>query len=152
MRDRIALHEQIDEVNYFLREWQRLALSDDPIATILQQPEIRFVSHAIERVIQEAKIQDIPLVLKTGDEPILARQDRRPPRPMHKPAFTWLIPSSSTICLTDYRRFAGTDGKGVSYVGNQKGLMSLKSLAKTVASGGELRLAGLPAGEWGRNG
>lgn len=148
MRQLVDLHEQIDEVNYFLREWQRLAQSDDPVAKIVQKPEIRFVSHAIERVIHQADTLEIPLVLRIGDQPVLGRQDRRPARKQHKPGFNWLIPSSSTIQLTDYRKFTTDDGDRVSYVGNKNGLLSLKSLAETVARGGELQIAGAHAGNW----
>lgn len=148
MRQIVELHEQIDEVNYFLREWQRLAHSDEPIAKVVQQPEIRFVSHAIERVIREADNLEIPLVLKIGDQPVLGRQDRRPPRAQHKPGFNWLIPSSSTIRLTDYRHFTTEKGDRVSYVGNKNGLLSLRCLAETVARGGELQIAGVHAGDW----
>ena len=140
MRDLIALHEQVDEVNYFLREWQRLATSDDPAAKIVKKPEIRFVSHSLRRVVHEASQMDIPLVLRTGEEPVLVKQKRHD--------FRWMIPSSSTVNVTDYHRLTNEDGQTLSYVATHKGMLSLWTLAQTIAKGGELQIAGAHKGDW----
>ncbi|MDQ5886317.1 MAG: hypothetical protein QG628_714 [Patescibacteria group bacterium] len=148
MRKIQELHEEIDEVNYFLREWQRLLVSNDQTNKIIQKPEIRFVSHAIERVIQSAYNLDIPLVLKTGSKPILAKRARKKSQHNSAPNFNWYIPSCATIQLTNYRKLSTEKSGLLTFVGNEKGLMSLRNLAEAVSHGGELRISGKHAGDW----
>lgn len=148
MRKVVELHEEIDEVNYFLKEWLRLQQSPDSSSRIIRKAEIRFVAHAIERVIKEADSLDIPVLLQTGSNPVLAtpahgfRHDRK------SNSSNWLIPSKTTVPLTYFRRFKTKKGDRLAYIGNERGLLSLKSLAETISTGGELRLAGYQPGEW----
>ncbi len=140
MRRIVDLHEEIDEVNYFLKEWQRLASEQQIDNAIIRKPEIKFVSHTLERVIDTAQILDVPVILQTGKRPVVAKKDRRP---LHRPTattHTWLIPSSSKITLNKYKKLSTSDGKKLSYVGNDNGLLSLRTLANTIAHGGKLQL------------
>lgn len=148
MRKIQELHEEVDEVNYFLREWQRLAKSTNPDNRIIQKPEIRFVAHAIERVIKSAESLEIPLELMVGTEPVLAQRFQRISQKSHRSSLNWLIPSRTAIQLTYFRKLSTNKGNDLSFVGNEKGLMSLRLLAKTVAQGGELRISGKHAGDW----
>jgi hypothetical protein len=148
MRKIQELHEEIDEVNYFLREWQRLRYSDNPYDKIVRKPEILFVSHSLERVVSTAKSLQIPLVLKTGKEPVLARRAQRTLHPNHKPNFNFLIPSQSIIRLTNFRKLKTKKGDTRSFVGDDRGLLTLRCLAETVYKGGELLIVGNHAGDW----
>lgn len=149
MRPLVDLHEEIDEVNYFLNEWQKLRSSPEKKEKIKAKPEFRFVAHAIERVVKQADDLEIPLVLKTGKLPVVATKDRQ----IHKRAgrrnhFNWVIPSKSTIRLTAFAKYATTNGYKLSFVGNENGLISLRTLSEVIASGGELQIAGRHAGDW----
>ena len=147
MRKLVELHEQVDEVNYFLEEWLRLADADTPFAKHAKKPELLFVSRAIEHVIDDADSLAVPIELKVGTKPILGRHDRRT-RSQPKGRVNWLIPPRTTIRLTDYQRLPSRNGDRLSYVGNKHGLLSLRSLAETIAHGGELRLSGAHRGDW----
>lgn len=144
----IELYEQVDEVNYFLKEWQRLSNINDPTAKIVNKPEMHFIAHAIEHLIKQADSLEVPLTLQIGNEAVLARQGRRHVAHKNKKHFNWLIPSRSTIKLTDFKKFTNSSGRKTTYVGNKNGLMTLLSLSQTVARGGELRLNGHNTGDW----
>ena len=139
MKSVIELHEQIDEVNYFLREWQRLAHSHEPFAVAVRKPEIKFVSHALARVIHEAQKLNIPVLLKVGDAPVVAKRNKRRIESSGLHVDNVFIPSRATVEVTDYIQQT-TNGKKVSYIGSKEGVFPMSTLAQTVAHGGELTL------------
>lgn len=129
MRRLIELNEQIDEVNYFLNEWQHLKQYKNARAKSLQGPEVRFITRTIERLIHEAELLDIPLVLEL------------------KTATDAIEPSNSAehtqIPLTECYKMTNDYGENVAYVGNGQGLLSIAKVAEMVSRGSRLVLVGL---------
>lgn len=116
MRRLLELSEEVDEVNYFLKEWQTLKAQKSSHKAVLEEPELRFISRNLERIIDEAQKLDSPLALKSNSS-----------RVKH-------------IKLTKYLKIK-SNGKKISYVGNKDGLLSLNRIAEMVSSGGELSLS-----------
>lgn len=129
MRRLIELSEEIDEVNYFLNEWQHMRCYKNRRAKLLQGPEIRFITRTIERLITEAETLERPLLLAVN-----AREDASQAR--HIP-------------LTQCLKMTNGSGENVAFIGNTEGLLSLTKLAEMVSRGSRLVLAGSEAGEWG---
>lgn len=142
MRQLIELHEEINEVNYFLREWQRLRTHPTDNGSILAQPELRFISRTIEHLINEAQAIDRPLVLKVER----SRKRTATSLKQNNPLFTEsnTAPSRDSIIeLTEYLKTTNKKGDRISYVGNKHGLLSLSKLADMVADGSTLELKGM---------
>lgn len=140
MRQLIELHEEINEVNYFLREWQRLITHPADGSSILAQPELRFISRTIEHLINEAQAIDRPLVLRVerGEVPeVILKDSALPPGERSTPSSP-----GSVIELTEYLKTTNKKGDRISYVGNKHGLLSLSKLADMVANGSTLQLTG----------
>ncbi len=141
MRQLIELHEEINEVNYFLREWQHLRTHPADSSSILAQPELRFISRTIEHLINEAQAIDRPLLLK-----VEKYEGRIATTLKHKALVSTVstAPSSrhSVIELTEYLKTTNKKGDRISYVGNKHGLLSLSKLADMVANGSTLQLTG----------
>ena len=148
MRKITELHEEIDEVNYFLKEWLRLQQTDTTRSSIVCKAELRFVAHSIERVLHEAKDLDLPVLLQTGSQPVLASPAHRFRQDRTSNSSNWLIPSKTTIPLTNFRKLNTKSGDRLSFIGNERGLLSLRSLAETISKGGELRIANAHTGDW----
>ena len=123
MRKLIELSEEIDEVNYFLREWQRLKYSSDTKAQLLAEPELRFISRTLERLVNESQALEVPLLLHVD------KYDQKKQ------------PSGSTIELSECLRLVNKNGTQISYVGNHKGLLSLSRIAEMIARGSSIKLS-----------
>ena len=128
MRRLIELHEEVDEVNYFLNEWQHIRQYKNTRAQLLQGPEVRFITRTIQRLIIEAETLEIPLVLAVD-----AHEGTAPAR---------------HITLTQCLKMTNGSGENVAFVGNTEGLLSLTKLAEMVSRGSRLVLAGSETGEW----
>jgi hypothetical protein len=143
MREIVELHEQIDEVNYFVREWRSLAGLDTPNAKIFRKPEIRFVARALERVVQEANSLNIHVVLKVGE----GMNHDAHTEAAHSNTWPQLKPHS-IIRLTDYQVLTDANGDKISYIGNKHALLSFGHFTDIIAGGGELSIAGPHEGDW----
>lgn len=116
MRHILELEEQIDEVNYFLREWQFLKTHKDLPKAKLQEPEIRFIARTLERLIREAESLSVPIMLQPDGH------------------------TRTAIELSECLKLTNKHGQKVAYVGNKHGLLSLSKIAEMVSHGGELVL------------
>lgn len=141
MRSLIDITEEVDEVNYFLKEWKKISDESSDYANALKKPEIHFVAHSLERVISETTKLNIDLELKIGNLPVVARQNCKSVLYHDKPSKNLLIPSNTSIHLTSYKKIKTKNGTKQSYIGNNKGVISLRTLANIVTNGGELRIA-----------
>ncbi len=121
MKSLVELYEQVDEVNYFLQEWQLLSHSDEPFATAVRQPEIRFVSHAVERVIREAQAQNVPVILKLSDTPVVARHGKRSNAATSHRVDNVLIPPHTAVEVLGCNRKRAIDGKRLTYIDSNHG-------------------------------
>lgn len=140
MRRLIELHEQVDEVNYFLNEWQHLKQYKNSRAKALQGPEMRFIGRTLERLIHEAELLDMPLVLEIAARP---QNDKSPHNnnTVHTP--------SPRIILSSCIKFTSETGESISYVGNPQGMLSLSTIAEMVSCGSRLLLSNSEASGWG---
>lgn len=134
MRKFTELNEEISEVNYFLKEWIHLKQCSSSDRKALADPEMRFITRTIERLINEAEKLSLPLVLTVIPEDV-PRNDT--------------LDNSTAIPLTECLRITNKTGDRTSYVGNKNGLLSLYRVATLVAHGGSLSLMGLPDDGWG---
>ncbi len=125
MRKLLELREEIDEVNYFLREWQFIKSHKNVPRAILEEPELRFIARMIERLVDATQELDLSLALKS------------------KPS------DHSGIELTQYMKLTNKRGEKISYVGNRHGLLSLSKVAEMVSRGGELTLPKVTLDDWG---
>jgi hypothetical protein len=123
MRQLLELHEEINEVNFFLREWQNMKIHKDMVSTVLAEPEMRFISRTLERLIYDAQSFELPLILN-----------------INEPNTTAGPSGGSVIRLTECLKLKNVDGGIISYVGNSNGLLSIGRIAELVSRGGNLQL------------
>ena len=136
MKSLVELYEQLDEVNYFLQEWQRLSHSAEPFAAAVRQPEIRFVSHAVVKVIREAHAHNMPVILQLSDKPVIARHGKRS-QITHR-VDNVLIPPHTSVEVLGCNQKRAADGKKLTYIESNHGLFTLIGLARAVAHGARL--------------
>jgi hypothetical protein len=138
---RIAeLHEQIDEVNYFVKEIQRLKLANRPEDEILQKPEVRFVSRALRHVIEDARQLHIQVILRPSPQP----QD-----PVGRSTVQHEEAPMPDIPITEYHQVTTDNGDRLAYIGNRNSLLSLTYISEIIQDGGKLAVAGPHEGDWG---
>lgn len=123
MRMIIELTEEVEEVNYFLQEWRRLKQMDGAPISELAEPELKFLVRTLGRLIDQARVLDMPLILSDTTLGDTAESSH-----------------VSGIRLTEYLRVQNNDGEPVAYVGNDHGLLSIARLADMVAKGRRLKL------------
>lgn len=129
IRQFVELCEEVDEINYFLKEWRRLKqMEKGKPAKVLEDPEMRFLTRTLERLIMQAQDLEMPLILSTSSELATSSSQNG---------------STTGIELTECLRVSRS-GKDTSYVGNSKGLLSLIHLADVVAGGGSIMLLNAP--------
>lgn len=123
MRALFDLNEELDEVNFFLKEWLRMKHSSAPERQCLAEPELRFIIRTLERLIRQAESIDKGIVLAAATDRTEAELAR-----------------DSGIPLTECVRVVNTDGSSAVYVGNAHGLLSIAHLASIIARGGQIKL------------
>jgi hypothetical protein len=143
MRKLVELREEVEEVNYFLGEWQRLKSKSSPDSKLLEKPELHFICRTLEHLINDAEILDIPLVLtvqvgKSTKDSQIPSQSKQV-----------MDVDGSSIAINQCLKLSNSKGQKISYVGNQNGLLSIARLAEMVASGSQLVLKGAPLTDWG---
>ena len=125
MRKLAELSEEICEVNYFLKEWQRLKIHPEINGSILQQPELRFIARTIEHLINESQLLNSSLILK------VEKLKNKNVGTCQKKNL-----NESSIELTKYFKTVDHKGDRISYVGNRHGLLSVSKLSEMFAGGG----------------
>lgn len=124
MRALVDLHEELDEVNFFLKEWLRMKHSTTQSRQCLAEPELRFIIRTLERLIHQAQSLDKGIVLASEVDATEVE----------------LVKSNAGIPLTECIRVTTSSGKAIAYVGNSHGLLSINHLAHIVAKGGQITL------------